>query len=325
MKAVVRDTYGSPDVIEFRDMPKPEPGDDDVLIRVHTASVNPYDWHYLTGTPYMLRLMAGVRRPRVPVLGADVAGVVEAVGSQVGGFAPGDRVFGIARGSFAEWTLTRPQSIAAIPDGVGFDVAAALPIAGLTALQAVRDHAAVESGQSVLVIGAGGGVGMYAVQLAVARGAAVTGVCSTRNVEVVKSLGAERVIDYTGEDFAAVGQKWDVIVDAVGDRSFTDVHRSLTPEGVYVMLSGPKSGKLIGPLRRTLARRARFLFSSQRFANFIAATSPDDLAELGALAESGRVRSVIDTRHPLADTASAIRKIGTGHARAKTVVDVIEG
>lgn len=325
MKAVVRDKYGSTETIQFRDVPKPEPGDGDVLIRVHTASVNPYDWHFLTGTPYVLRLMAGVRRPKDPVLGADVAGVVEAVGSRVRDFAPGDRVFGIARGSFAEWTLATPRSIAAIPDGVGFDVAAALPMAGLTALQAVRDHAAVESGQSVLVIGAGGGVGAYALQMAVVRGAAVTGVCSARNAELVRSLGAVRVIDYTAEDFAATGQKWDVIVDAVGDRSFSDVRRSLAPDGIYVMLSGPKSGKLIGPMRRALARRARFLFTSQRFANFVAATSSADLAELGALAESGRVRSAIDARHSLADTASAIRKIGTGHSRAKTIVDVIEG
>lgn len=322
MKAVVRDRYGIPDVMEFRDLPKPAPGNGDVLIRVHAASVNPHDWHFLTGTPYLVRMVAGVRRPKKAGLGADVAGVVEAVGPEVNDVAPGDRVFGIARGSFAEWTLASPRSIATIPDGVGFAEAAALPIAGLTALQAVRDHAGVQPGQSVLVIGASGGVGMFTTQLAAARGASVTGVCSTGNVELVRSFGATDVVDYTREDFAARGRTWDVIVDNVGNRSFADLRRSLTPDGVYVMISAPKTGKWVGPYRRTLLRRARFAFAPQRFANFIAATSTADLAELAASVASSEIRSVIDARYPLADTASAIRAIETGHGRAKTIVDV---
>ena len=323
MKAIVHETYGGPEVLEFGDVARPEPAASDVLIRVRAASVNPYDWHFLTGTPYLVRLVAGLRRPKQPVLGADVAGVVESVGPDVEGFAPGDRVFGLARGSFAEWAVASPQSITTIPDDVGFDEAAALPMAGLTALQAVRDHADLKPGRSVLVIGAGGGVGMYTTQLAVVRGAHVTGVCSTANVDFVRTLGASDVIDYTSDDFAAGPQRWDVILDNVGDRSFRDLRRSLAPDGVYVMVSAPKHGKWVGPYRRVLARRARFALASQRFANVTAAANAQDLKELAQLVASGQIRSVIAGRYPLADTAAAIGTIASGHGRAKTVIDVM--
>ena len=323
MKAIVHKTYGGPEVLDFGDVARPEPAEPDVLIRVHGASVNPYDWHFLTGTPYVVRLVAGLRRPRQRVLGADVAGVVESVGSDVAGFAPGDRVFGLARGSFAEWALASPRSIATIPADVGFGEAAALPMAGLTALQAVRDHGDVKPGQAVLVIGAGGGVGMYATQIAVDRGATVTGVCSTANVDFVRTLGASDVIDYTSDDFAAGSRTWDVIIDNVGDRTFRDLRRALAPDGVYVMISAPKRGRWIGPLRRTAVRRARFALASQRFANFTAATRTKDLNELATLVASGKIRSVISARYPLPDTATAIRTIATGHGRAKAVIDVV--
>lgn len=323
MKAVVRDNYGSTDALQFRDVARPEPGDRQVLIRVHAASVNPYDWHFLTGTPYIVRLIAGLRRPKSPQMGADVAGVVDEVGSEVHDVAVGDRVFGLADGSFGEAALASSESVAKIPDGIDFADAAALPMAGLTALQAVRDHANVQSGQSVLVIGASGGVGMYATQIAVARGATVSGVCSAHNIDLVRSFGAHDVIDYNSADFAAGGRTWDVVIDNVGNRSFGDLRRALTPDGVYVMISAPKTGSWIGPLRRTLLRRVRFAFASQRFANFIASASTADLTELAGMVESGLLRPVIDLRYPLADAASAIRAIESGHGRAKTVIDVI--
>lgn len=324
MKAIVHDTYGDPDVLEFRDIERPEPGADEVLLRVHAASVNPLDWHFLTGTPYVLRLMAGLRAPKRRTRGVDVAGRVESVGADVTDVAPGDRVFGAVHGSFAEYAVAKPSSLALTPDSLTDGEAAAMPVAAITALQGLRDHARVEPGQRVLVNGAAGGVGTYAVQIAAAMGAEVTGVCSTHNVAMVRSLGATTVFDYTKDDFVAEGTRYDVIFDNVGNRSIDDCRQALADDGVYVMISGPKDNKWLDPFRRLIAMRLRFMRGTQRFAQFTAEESGAELRELLKLVEAGTLRSVIDRRYPLADTAEAIRYVATTHARAKVVIDVVD-
>jgi NADPH:quinone reductase-like Zn-dependent oxidoreductase len=323
MKAIVNQSYGTPDVLELADVDPPQIDDGQMLVRVHAAAANPLDWHFLTGTPYFLRLMAGLRRPKEPVRGVDVAGVVERVGTGVTGFAPGDRVFGGARGSFAELAAVRPSGVAAIPDGLSFAEAAALPVAAITALQGLRDHGGLQAGQSVLINGAAGGVGTYAVQIAKAMGAEVTGVCSTHNVEMVRSLGADHVVDYTTDDFAVEGREYDVILDNVGNRSLADCRRSLTPTGVYVMVSGPKTGKFLGPAKRMVASKLMFLFSRRRSVTFTANETAAELQALVDMIEDGTLRSVIDRTYPLADTAEAMRYLETGHARAKVIISVI--
>lgn len=324
MKAITHDRYGDADVLEFRDVDPPVVGPEDVLIGVSAASVNPLDWHMMTGTPYLLRLVAGLRRPKRTVRGIDVAGRVEAVGADVTDFEPGDRVFGAARGSFAEHAIASPRSIVHTPAELTDAEAAALPIAAITALQALRDHARVQPGDSVLINGAAGGIGTAMVQLAVAMGAEVTAVCSTGNVEMVRSLGAHRLVDYTTEDFLAGCAEYDAIVDNVGNRPLVDCRRALTDRGVYVMVSGPKDGKLIGPYRRMIAGRVRFLFGSRRFANFTASEDADELRALVRYVEAGRLRAVIDRHYPLADTAEAVRYVATTHARAKVIIDVAD-
>ena len=322
MKAIVHDTYGTPDVLEFREVEPPGLGPADVAVRVHAASVNPLDWHFLTGTPYLMRLTAGLRRPKRTIAGVDVAGTVVEVGADVTGFAPGDRVFGSVPGAFAETVVaTRAADrLVAMPDGLDFAEAAALPVAGLTALQALHDHADVGPGRSVLINGAAGGVGTFAVQFAVAMGAEVTAVCSGRNVDMVRELGAHRVIDYTTDDFAD-GTRYDVMIDNVGNRSFADCRRSLASDGTYVMVSGPK-GKWIRPIDRIVAGRLRFLRGDQTFVSFTAVNSAAELRALLAYVERGEVRSMIDRRYPLADAAEALRYLATGHARAKLIIDV---
>ena len=323
MKAIAHDRYGTPDVLDFRDVEVPEPAPDQVLVRVHAASVNPLDWHFLTGTPYLVRIVAGIRRPKRRTRGVDVAGQVEVVGAEVRGLSVGDRVFGLARGSFAELAVATPAALAPTPGGLDDASAAALPIAGVTALQGLRDHGRVRPGQSVLVVGAAGGVGLYAVQLASAMGAHVTAVCSTGNVEAVRAAGAARVIDYTCEDFAADGARYDVILDNIGNRSLAECRRVLAPLGTYVMVSGPKKGNWIGPFRRVVRGRLGFLLRGQRFANFTCAVTSEDLGALADLVEAGRLTSVIDRRYALCDTAEAVRYVATTHARAKVVIDVI--
>ncbi len=323
MKAIVHDTYGDPDVLDFREIDRPVPSVDEVLVRVHAASVNPLDVHFLTGTPYLVRIVAGIRRPKRRTRGADVAGVVEAVGANVTGFAPGDRVFGAVRGSFAEFAIASPDAILHTPDALDDAEAAALPVAAVTALQGLRDHAGARPGRSVLVNGAAGGVGTYAVQIGVALGAEVTGVCSTDNVDMVRALGAARVIDYTKEDFAADGVRYDAILDNVGNRSIAECRRTLADDGVYVMVSGPKDNRWLDPFRRMIRMKLRFLVGTQRFAQFTATETADELRELVTMVEAGMLRSVIDRRYPLCDTAEAIRYVATGHARAKVVIDVV--
>jgi NADPH:quinone reductase-like Zn-dependent oxidoreductase len=321
MRAVVHDRYGSPDVLEVRSIERPQPGSGEVLIGVAAASLNPLDWHFLTGTPYLLRLMAGLRRPRRPVRGADVAGIVAELGPDVTELTVGQRVFGTARGSFAEFAVARVGHVAPTPDGLDDGEAAALPIAAITALQALRDHARVQPGHRVLVNGAAGGVGTFAVQLAVAMGAEVTAVCSARNVEMVASLGAHRVVDYTSDDWVD-GTQYDAIIDNVGNRSLRDCRRSLTSHGVLVMVSGPKDNRWLDPFRRLVAGTVGFLFASQRFAQFTASEEGSELRALLEYVERGELRSVVERRVGLDEVADALRYLGTGHARAKIVVDV---
>jgi len=238
MQAIVYHRYGSPDVLELEEIPKPAPAEDQVLIRVHAASVNPYDWHFLRATPSFIRLFTGLRRPKFPRLGADVAGVVEAVGAKVTPFKPGDDVFGTAKGSFAEYACATASQLAVKPQEISFEQAACLPIAGITALQGLRDKGKAQTGQNVLINGAAGGVGTFAVQIAKSLGARVTGVCSTRNVELLRSIGADEVIDYTREDFAHSTQRYDLLFDLVGNRSLADCLRAVQPHGTYISCSG---------------------------------------------------------------------------------------
>ena len=321
MKAITHDRYGTPDQLEFREVPDPTPGPGEVVLDVHAASVNPLDIHMLTGTPMLVRLTAGLRSPKQTVRGADVAGVVAAVADDVTDLSVGDRVVGLARGSFAERALTSAGALTTIPDEMSFADAAALPVAGVTALQAVRDHARLPSGGSLLIIGAAGGVGTFAVQIAASKGIEVTGVCSTRNVDMVRELGAARVIDYTSEQVVD-GTKYDAIIDNVGSHSLGDMRRSLTDEGALVIVSG-KKGRFIRPVDRVVGAKLRFMIGSQRAESFTAKETPDELRELLGSIERGDLHPVIDRRFPLADTAEAMRYVMTGHARAKVVIDVV--
>lgn len=321
MRAVVHDRYGAPSVLSVRTVDTPTPAEGQVLVRVAAASLNPLDWHVTTGTPYALRLMAGFRAPKQAVRGADVAGVVAAIGPGVEGVDVGDRVVGVAAGSFAEYALARPKHLAHLPVSVPFTDAAALPVAGVTALQAVRDHAKVGTGDRVLVNGAAGGVGTFAVQLAVAMGAEVTAVCSRRNVEMVRGLGPARVVDYGAEDWVD-GTRYDAIVDNVGNRSIADCKRSLEDGGRYVMVSGPKDNPWLDPFRRLIAGRIRFIGSGRSFRQFTATETAEDVQALLEQLVAGRVHAVVERTLPLDEVADALAYLGTGHARAKLVVEI---
>jgi NADPH:quinone reductase-like Zn-dependent oxidoreductase len=323
MKGIVHRCYGSPDVVRYEDLPRPAPADDEVLVRVRAASLNPLDYHYLEGTPYMVRMDGGFGKPENPRLGVDFAGTVEAVGKGVTHFKPGDEVFGGKFGAFAEYVTVREQrAIALKPANMTFEQAAAVPIAGITALQALRDKGQLHAGQKVLVNGASGGVGTFAVELAKSMGADVTGVCSTRNVELVRSIGADHVIDYTREDFTQGAQQYDLIVDNVGTHSLLDYKRVLTPKGQYVMVGSTDPGKwfawLAGPLEGMLLSP----FLSQKFRMILAELNPQDLAVLGALMQSGKLTPVIDRSYKLGEAAEALRYLEKGHARGKVVLTV---
>ena len=318
MKAIVYHRYGSPDVVECAEIEKPSPGDDEVLIRVRAASVNPLDWHLLRGDPFLVRLMAGLRKPKVAGLGVDMAGVVEAVGKNVTQFEPGDEVFGSCRGAFAEYACASPSALAVKPAGVTFEQAAAMPVAACTALQTLRNKGRLRAGQKVLINGAGGGVGTFAVQIAKLLGAEVTGVCSTHNVEMVRSIGADHVIDYTRDDFTQSAQRYDLIVDCAGNHSLSALRRVLSPNGMYVMVGGSTRGWL----RRLVAALVRSLFSSRKLTMVMAKKSKDDLAFLGELMTSGKLESVIGRRYPLTEAAEAIRYLGQGHAGGKVIIEV---
>jgi NADPH:quinone reductase-like Zn-dependent oxidoreductase len=323
MKAIVHDTYGSPDVLELRDIDKPVVGDDDVLVRVHAAGVDQGVWHSMAGLPYLFRIAGiGVRAPKNPVLGLDVAGRVEAVGENVTAFQPADEVFGTCRGSFAEYASARADRLGPKPANLSFEQAAAVPTSGATALQAVRDKGKVRPGQRVLVIGAGGGVGTFAVQLAKAYGAEVTGVCSTSKTDLVRSIGVDHVIDYTREDFADGRDRYDVILDIAGNRSLSHLRRALAREGTLVIVGGERGGKWLGGIDRQLRAQVLSLFVRQTLGTLIATARKDDLQVLHELLEAGRVTPVVDRTFPLSEVPEAIRYMRKGQARGKVVIAV---
>jgi NADPH:quinone reductase-like Zn-dependent oxidoreductase len=323
LKAITYRRYGGPEVLELHEVDEPAVKDDEVLVRVRAASANPRDWHFMRGLPYFMRLQFGLRQPKENGLGSDVAGQVEAVGREVTRFRPGDEVFAdVVTGGFAEYARASQDVVAPKPANLTFEQAAAVPLAALTALQGLRDHGRVQPGQRVLVVGASGGVGTFAVQLAKWLGADVTGVCSTRNVDMVRSLGADHVVDYTKEDFTRTGQKYDLILQLAGTRSPSDCRRALTSEGTLLLSSGESSGRWIGPVTRIVKAVALSPFVSQRLAPFLARRSRDDLQLLKELIEAGKLVPVIDRTYSLGDVPEAIRYLEQGHARGKVVVTV---
>jgi NADPH:quinone reductase-like Zn-dependent oxidoreductase len=322
MRAIVQDTYGSADVLRLRDVAIPDVGADGVLVRVQAAGVDQGVWHFMAGAPYVFRLVAGVRAPKNPVRGFDLAGRVEAVGDNVDAFRPGDDVFGTAPGSFAEYALARPDRLEPKPANITFEEAAAVPISGYAALQAVRDHGRVEAGQRVLIIGAGGGVGTFAVQLAKAAGAEVTGVCSTAKVELVRSIGADRVIDYRREDFASTGERYDVILDIAGNRPLSQLRRALARAGTLVIVGGDGGGRWFGGIDRQLRASVLSLFVPQKLGTFVSRMRAEDLRTLRELIEGGAIRPVVDRTFPLSEASDAIRYLRDGRARGKVVVTV---
>ena len=320
MRAIVYTEYGSPDVLQFTEVAKPTPKADEVLIRVLAASVNPLDWHFMRGTPYLVRIMAGLRKPKVTRLGVDVAGQVEAVGENLTQFQPGDEVFGGCKGAFAEYVCASERSFVLKPANVTFEQAAAVNVAAISALQGLRDKGQIQRGQKVLINGAAGGVGTFAVQIAKAFGADVTGVCSTRNVDMVRSIGADEVVDYTQEDFTKSGQRYDLILDMIGNHSFSERRSALAPKGTLVLVGGPDEGRWLGPLPGLLKTVVLSRFVSQKLLPFLAHLSKDDLIVMRELLESGKVAPVIDRSYPLSDVPEAIRYLEEGHARGKVVI-----
>jgi len=320
MRAIVQETYGSPDVLELKEIAKPAVGDGDVLVRVHAASVNPADWHFMRGTPFVLRMAGnGLRTPKHPVPGIDVCGVVDSVGKDVTRFQPGDEVVGWCRGAYAEYACAAEDHFVRKPANVTFEQAAAIPLAAITALQGLRDKGKIKSGQKVLIVGASGGVGTFAVQIAKALGAEVTAVCSTRNVEMVRSIGADHVIDYSRDDFTKGGQRYDLIFQLAGTTSPSDCRGVLTPKGVLLLCSG--DGRAAG-MGRMVAAMFSSPFVSQKMVSWVSKQNNADLLTITQFAESGQVRPVIDKTYALNETAAAIRHLEEGHTRGKIVVSV---
>jgi NADPH:quinone reductase-like Zn-dependent oxidoreductase len=319
MKAIVYHNYGSPDVLKCEEIEKPTAGDNEVLIKVRAASVNPLDWHLMRGTPYIGRIMTGLRKPKITRPGVDVAGQVEAVGRNVTQFKPGDEVFGSCRGAFAEYACTSESALVMKPDDVTFEQAASVPVAAFTALQGLRDKGKIQPGQKVLINGAAGGVGTLAVQIAKSFGADVTGVCSTRNVEMVRSIGAARVIDYTQEDFTKSGHHYDLIFDLVGNHSLLACRRVLNPKGIYIG-AGVLGGAMIGLLARLITAPVLSRFVSQKFVVFMARRSKEDLTIMHELMKAGKVTPVIDKCYRLSEVSEAVRYLAEGHARGKVVI-----
>ncbi len=323
MQAIVYHRYGSPDVLEYTEIEKPVPAADQVLIQVHAASVNPYDWHFLRGTPSFIRLFTGLRGPKFPRLGRDVSGVVVAVGANVTRLKPGDSVFGVCKGAFAEYACASQGELATQPQGLSFLQTASVPIAGITALQGLRECGRVQSGQSVLINGAAGGVGTFAVQIAKSFGAQVTGVCSTRNVELIYSIGADQAIDYTREDFTRAGKQYEVIFDLVGNHSLAAVRRALRPMGIFVGCGGggpDRSSREL--LAGMFGRMVVSPFTSQKLTGVFAKINTDDLNTLGELLKSGKIKPVLDRTYPLGSVAEAIRYVESCHARGKVTISV---
>jgi NADPH:quinone reductase-like Zn-dependent oxidoreductase len=325
MKAAVFTEYGTPDVLRVEAVDILQPRENQVLVKVRAAAANPLDWHRIRGTPYLVRMSDGFRAPQNPRLGADFAGEVMAVGAKVTKFKPGDHVFGIAGGAFAEYARPAEHRIALKPADISFEDAAAMPVAAITALQGLRDHGQVQPGQKVLINGASGGVGTYAVQLAKAMGAEVTAVCSGRNAELVRSLGADHVIDYTAEDFTLRAERYDVVIDNVGMRPLSEMQRILTDGGIVVTIGGggPDEWKWFGQmLARPLTSLIKKPFSDKRHVFFVADVTPTDLEYVAQLMVEGKVRSVIDRRFPLDQVQDAIAYLETGRARGKVIIDV---
>jgi NADPH:quinone reductase-like Zn-dependent oxidoreductase len=327
MKAVVCTKYGPSDVLELTEVEIPTPQDDQVLVKVHAASVNPADWHILRGEPYIARLQLGLREPKDRVLGCDVAGRVEAVGKDVTMLRPGAKVFGSpfmhGFGAFAEYVCVSEDLLAPMPATLSFEQAATVPLAASTALQGLRDHGRIEPGQKVLIVGASGGVGTFAVQIAKYFDAEVSGVCSTRNVEMVRSLGADHVIDYTREDFTRSGRKYDLIFQLAGTRSPSECRRALTSKGTLVAISGDSNGRWIGAVDRIIQALVLSPFVSQKLASLTVKPNKEDLRFLKQLVEAGTLTPLIDRTYPLGETPEAIRYLESGHARGKVVITVI--
>ena len=323
MKAIVRHSYGSPDVLRLEDVDKPTVEDDSVLIRVRAASLNALDWHFMRGAPLLARMGNGLRAPKTPGLGVDLAGLVEAVGKDVTGFRPGDAVFGRALGAFAEYARGTAGSFAPKPANISFEKAAAIAVAGSTALQGLRDRGKLVPGQRVLINGAGGGVGTFAVQIAKALGGEVTAVCGTHNVDLVRSLGADEVIDYTREDFTRSGQRFDLILDVAASRSIAACRRVLGSGGTLVVVGAAGSGRSMVPIAtRVVAAKVWSRLGRERMSMFIAKITNADLLVLSELIGSGKVTPVVDRTYPLSETAAAMRYLEQGHSRGKVVITV---
>ena len=323
MRAAVRDRYGSPDVVELQEIDKPVPTEDEVLVRVRAASLNLADWYEVTGRPYVGRTQMGLFKPKTNRLGVDYAGTVEAVGENVTEFQPGDEVFGGRNGAYAEYVCAREdRAIVRKPANVTFEEAAAVPIAAITALQGLRDKGQLEPGQKVLINGASGGVGTFAVQIAKALGAEVTAVCSTGNVDIARSIGADHVIDYNKEDFTRGDRRYDLMLDIAGSRSWSACKRVLDPQATFVMAGGPKTNRLLGPLGHLVKLRLAAVGSGRKVIFFIAKFNKADMLVLQELLESGKVTPVIDRRYELSEIADALRYLGEGHARGKIVITV---
>ncbi|MGB7981927.1 MAG: NAD(P)-dependent alcohol dehydrogenase [Candidatus Nanopelagicales bacterium] len=320
MTALTRTEYGSADVLRVGPHPIPTIEPDEVLVKVHAAGLDRGAWHLMYGQPYLVRPVFGVRAPKDPLIGLDLAGVVEEVGEQVTGFAPGDAVFGIGRGSFAQYAAAPARKLARMPQRMSFEQAAAVPVSGLTALQAVRDHGTVQPGQRVLVIGASGGVGSFAVQIAKAAGAQVTGVCRTGKVDLVRSLGADHVIDYTRDPITASDAGYDVILDIGGGRTIRELRRALTPDGTLVIIGAEGGGRWFGGLQRQLFAIVLSPFVAQKLGTFVASENARDLEDLRALIDAGKLRTAVDRVCPLADLPDAMRDLEAGRVRGKVVV-----
>lgn len=326
MKAIVYHEYGPPDVLKCEEIEKPSLKHDEVLIKVRAASVNPLDWRLMKGEPAILRLFLGLRKPKLGRPGVDVAGVIEAVGRNVTQFKPGDEVFGGCRGAFAEYACAAASKLVIKPDNVTFEQAASVNVAGLTALQGLRDKGKIQPGSKVLINGAAGGVGTFAVQMAKTFGAHVTGVCSTRNVDMVRSIGADEVIDYTQQDFTTSdltnNQRYDLILDCVGNHPFSVCRRVLNPDGRYVGVGAPHDVSMMALLAPMIKDLLLSVFGSQKAVMFIAKSSQDDLTLVGELIATGKLKPVIDMRYSLSEAADAVRHVEEGHARGKVIIQI---
>ena len=323
MKAIVQDNFGSADVLELRDVPDPVVGAGDVLLRVRAAGCGPDVWHLMTGLPYFVRIMPGFRKLKAGVRGRDAAGVVQAVGADVTAFQPGDEVMGFVDGSFAELAIGRPEKLVRKPSRLTFEQAAAAPVSGVTAVQAIGQVGKVQPGQKVLVIGAAGGVGNLTVQVAKSAGAIVTGVCSTSKLDLVRSIGADEVIDYTREDFADGRRRWEVIVDTAGNRSLGVLRRALTRRGILVIVGGEGGGRWTGGFFRQILRAPVLsLFTSQKLRPLITSEKREDLQSLADLLEAGTVTPVVGKTYPLAEAREAVRFLAEGHAAGKIVITI---